>query len=169
VSTARSTSSATSTAAAPGLIGRAAWDDVVLQEWTGTVRAGLNDSAIGALARPALARGAQPWLFAPWADDDAGFEHNTTWFANTFAFTSVGMGIPVVPMGIAWADARQRRPALALHASDGHHPSRAGSFLTACVVLAQLGLGDPRTSTYDGGLDPADAAFLKAVAAEFIP
>jgi hypothetical protein len=75
------------------------------------------------------------------------------------------LGAEVAPVGLAWAEALQRRPGLELWKSDGAHPSKIGSYLAACVFYAILTGRDPTESDFTGDLDAADAWFLQDVAA----
>jgi hypothetical protein len=87
------------------------------------------------------------------------------------AYETVGRqtGTPVAPAGLAWARVHAADPGLALWGGDGVHPSRAGSFLAACVLYASLTRRDPTRSDFDGGLDERVAAELKAAAAATVP
>jgi len=44
----------------------------------------------------------------------------------------------VAPVGVAWRMTREAHPQLTLHASDGSHPTPAGTYLTACVFYGVL-------------------------------
>jgi len=44
----------------------------------------------------------------------------------------------VIPVGLAWALARQYRPDIELYDTDGSHPSTLGSYLSACVIYGVL-------------------------------
>ncbi len=48
------------------------------------------------------------------------------------------LGADLAPVGQAWADARGQLPELVLHEADGSHPTPAGSYLSACVLLETL-------------------------------
>jgi hypothetical protein len=78
------------------------------------------------------------------------------------------LGAAVVPVGLTWAQAIRRRPDLNLWESDGQHPTKLGSYLAACVFYAALTHRDPRDSTFNAGLTPADARFLQHTAAEVV-
>jgi hypothetical protein len=58
----------------------------------------------------------------------------------TYAYDSVArdVGAILAPVGIAWQKVRQENPAIALYAADGSHPSPAGSYLIACVLVGSL-------------------------------
>lgn len=72
----------------------------------------------------------------------------------------------LAPVGRAWATAMRREPGLELWAPDGYHPTRAGSYLTACVFYALLTRRDPSASRYTGGLDRGAARRLQRIAHE---
>jgi hypothetical protein len=135
------------------------WDAVVLQEQT--TLANSSPSVVGQESVPAAlrlhqfaaARGAQTVIFMNWpwryrGDLAEQLDH-----------------VLVAPVGPAASEASRRRPDLNLLDDDGHHPSRAGSYLAACVLYAALTGRDPRASTFTAGLRRADARFLQQVAA----
>src|SRR6185437_5431496 len=70
---------------------------------------------------------------------------------------------PIAPVGMAWAEALRRRPAIDLWLADDHHPSLLGSYLAACVFYSLLYHRDP-SSSYTAGLSRSDAQFLQQVA-----
>jgi hypothetical protein len=74
----------------------------------------------------------------------------------------------VAPVGLAWAAALRDRPDLDLWRRDGHHPTRAGSFLAACVFYRELTGRDPLGSDYFAGLAEDDARFLQRVAGDTV-
>ena len=66
-------------------------------------------------------------------------------------YQSVGQEIDakVLPVGLAFAESYKRRPDILLHnAHDGSHPSLYGTYLAACVLLAQLYGLNPIGNTY---------------------
>jgi hypothetical protein len=48
------------------------------------------------------------------------------------------LGLTVAPVGMAWAKVREKDSGMALHLSDGSHPTPTGSYLAACVLLDTL-------------------------------
>lgn len=87
----------------------------------------------------------------------------------------------IVPVGPAWARARELRPDLELYDPDHHHPSAIGTYLTACVfygvLTGQSPVGLPsRLTTIDQNgellylniLTAGDAQFCQRVAEEII-
>ena len=80
--------------------------------------------------------GAKPAFLMTWAYQDR--PPMTAELAE--AYTSVGNDNDalVIPVGLAFAAAVERRPELALHMDDKRHPTLAGTFLAACTVHAAL-------------------------------
>lgn len=70
----------------------------------------------------------------------------------------------VIPAGLAFARSLSRRPELALHVPDRSHPSLAGTYLAACVVMASVYRRSPVGNAYRAGLDDGTAAFLQTIA-----
>lgn len=67
------------------------------------------------------------------------------------------------PVGLAWRAVRAERPDLVLYRNDRSHPSRAGSYLAACVIYATM-LGRDYQSNYTADLDPMLCEYLQQVA-----
>lgn len=84
------------------------------------------------------------------------------------AYTSIGreIGAAVAPAGLAWERALAGEGgdgAPVLHDKDGSHPTRAGSYLAACVLLRTLaGVAAPEVEV--DGLEAGAAAVLRRVA-----
>jgi hypothetical protein len=57
---------------------------------------------------------------------------------DSYAAAAAAADAPALPAGVAWAAAWKRKSGLALHARDGLHPSRLGTYLAALVVYAGL-------------------------------
>jgi prepilin-type N-terminal cleavage/methylation domain-containing protein len=77
------------------------------------------------------------------------------------------------PVGEAWRMAREERPDLTLHRSDGNHASESGGYLTACVFyslihrVSPVGLsGTLETPVGTVSVGSDDARFLQRVAWE---
>ena len=160
------------------LIAGERWDAVVLQEqsaipaWPADREAFMFPAA-RALARMAEDRGAQPVLYMTWGyrAGDQNFSASDSYEAMqarvAAGYRELGgrLGAPVAPVGLAWRRALRERPGAQLWHADGHHPSRAGSYLAASVLYARLTERDPRHSGFTGGLERAEARWLRAVAA----
>lgn len=88
-------------------------------------------------------------------------------------YTTVGNEISalVIPVGLAFQNAYEQRPELALHVDyDGSHPTPEGTYLAAATVFAALYdtsvVGNPYT--YYGRISEDDAAFLQQVAEDTV-
>lgn len=110
------------------------WDAVVMQQGPSVLpesRAKLCFYA-KAFADEARARGARPYLFMVWPRRGSGL----TEVINAYAAAAAAADATLLPAGAAWGAALQRMPSLPLHAWDGLHPSRLGTYLAALVVYA---------------------------------
>ena len=88
-------------------------------------------------------------------------------------YTSVGkeIGATVIPVGLAFAEARRQRPDIALQQDYDHsHPTLAGTYLASAVTYATLYGGNPVGLAYDyyGRLPADQTAFLQKVAEETV-
>lgn len=130
------------------------WDYVVLQEQSllgATVIDGepvVSDPArifwpyARRFAEEARAAGAEPLFYLTWARKN----RPEAQAALTHAYMTVARetGARVVPVGLAWKDARRLHPDVELFDEDGSHPSPAGTYLAASVFFATL-FGAPST------------------------
>ena len=82
----------------------------------------------------ARSRGARPRLLMVWAAGRFGLQE----VIDSYAAAAAAADAPALPAGVAWAAAWKRKPSLALHARDGLHPSKLGTYLAALVVYAGL-------------------------------
>ena len=82
----------------------------------------------------ARSRGAKPRLLMVWSAGRFGLQE----VIDSYAAAAAAANAPALPAGAAWAAAWKRKPGLALHARDGLHPSRLGTYLAALVVYAGL-------------------------------
>ena len=82
----------------------------------------------------ARSRGAKPRLLMVWSAGRFGLQE----VIDSYAAAAAAADAPALPAGVAWAAAWKRKPGLALHARDGLHPSRLGTYLAALVVYAGL-------------------------------
>jgi hypothetical protein len=117
------------------------------------------------------ATGAKTVLYMTWAKhEDGQFITEATRFVQDVLLvryydqSGQAIGARVAPVGRAWERAL-RDHTVVLHASDGSHPTEAGTYLAACVFYATL-TGKSPLGLGDGGLqvDAAQAAFLQQVA-----
>jgi hypothetical protein len=109
---------------------------------------------------------AAPIYFMSWAYEDK--PEMTAQLAAAYTEAGNATDALVIPAGLAFAKALNKRPSLGLYAPDKRHPSLAGSYLAACTVFASLYGKSPEGNSYDAGLDPSLAAFLQSVAWETV-
>jgi hypothetical protein len=131
------------------------WDYVVLQEQS--LRPLTNRDLMFEYAAKLDAeikkQGASTLLYQTWARQDAPEKQEEL----SKAYLDLGKELKarVSPVGAAWERALKEDPRLMLHVADKSHPSKAGTFLAACVFYAVLYGKSPE------GL-PGDAAGLGA-------
>lgn len=68
------------------------------------------------------------------------------------------------PVGMVFRYIRLYNPSLELYDSDESHPSPAGSYAAACSFYTTFLRKDPELITFDNGLNPTDAAFIRQAA-----
>lgn len=73
-------------------------------------------------------------------------------------------GSQVSPVGIAWQIVRRERPDIELYGKDAHHPSYAGSYLSAVVAYLTVYRTPFGDNPINGKLDAATAAYLRDAA-----
>lgn len=106
--------------------------------------------------------GAQPILFMTWAYADK--PEMTQRLADVYTAAGNANDALVIPAGLAFARARTQRPEISLHVPDKSHPSLAGTYLAACVVMASVYRRSPIGNKYHADLNDKTAAFLQDVA-----
>ena len=108
--------------------------------------------------------GAQPVVFMAWADRDR--PERMPQIAEAYTVAGNAAGAFVIPAGLAFARAREQRPALELHVEDNRHPNLAGTYLAAVMTYTALFGVSPIGNRYTAGLDAETAEFLQRVAWE---
>lgn len=152
---------------------RERWDYVVLQEhsmlgWA--YREGeemINDSAYFwqslQLFAPKIRRaGAIPVLYLTWARRSKPEAQAELDYA--YATPARELKARVAPVGRAWLTVRTQKPELELFAADGSHPSLAGSYLAACVLLNTVVESKCESLPAPAGVEADDAAALQSAA-----
>lgn len=74
----------------------------------------------------------------------------------------------VSPVGVAWKYVRDNYPVINLYQQDGSHPSLTGSYLAACVFYTSLFHKSSVGSTYNPGIDHADALLIQQIASAIV-
>lgn len=111
-------------------------------------------------------RGATPMLFMTWA-----YKHRPEMIKQiepAYIELARALKVTLVPVGSAFDRSLTARPELDLHAADGIHPSRAGTYLAACVFYRMLYKESPVGLYYKMGLAPETAEFLQGIAEETV-
>jgi hypothetical protein len=110
--------------------------------------------------------GVRPVLFMSWAYKDK--PEMTAQLAEQYTIAGNANDALVIPAGLAFAKAVERRPALELYQPDKRHPSPAGTYLAAVTTYAAIWRKSPVGNTYTAGLDRETAAFLQTVAWDIV-
>jgi hypothetical protein len=71
-------------------------------------------------------------------------------------------------VGSAWKYVRDNYPSINLYASDGSHPSLAGTYLSACIFYSSLFRKSSIGAPYSAGLDASIASILQQVASQTV-
>jgi len=154
-------------------IGLGGWDVVVLQQGPSATE-----------GRPSLLEysqrfdeevsgtGGRTALYMVWPSEARSFDFDGVSESYTMAAQQIG-GL-LYPVGEAWRLAWQRDPSIELYGPDGFHPSQAGTYVAALVMLQQLTghspIGLPATFALRSGptvsIPGETAAILQEAAAE---
>ncbi len=110
--------------------------------------------------------GAEPLLFMSWAYQDK--PEMTEQLAVEYIKAGKENNALVVPAGYAFAKSIAKRPELNLYMPDKRHPSLAGTYLAAAVVMASVYKRSPVGNSYTAGLPAEVATHLQNVAWETV-
>jgi hypothetical protein len=110
--------------------------------------------------------GAKPILFMTWAYADK--PEMTQQLAEEYTKAGNANDALVIPAGLAFAKAIAKKPGIGMYAADKRHPSRLGTYLSACTIYAALYNKSPVGLSYTFGIDPETAKFLQEVAWETV-
>ena len=108
--------------------------------------------------------GAKPILFMTWAYADK--PEMTQQLAEEYTIAGNTNDALVIPAGLAFAKAIAKKPGIQLYVADKRHPSKLGTYLSACTIYAALYNKSPAGLSYTFGIDPETASFLQEVAWE---
>ena len=156
------------------------WDLIVLQEQSdypavAAQRQELVYPAVRLLKDKVLESGATPVLFMTWGRREGLPEAGLKTYAEMQAQVEAGymeianeLKLMVVPVGIAWQNTIAQKPQLELWQSDGIHPTREGTYLSACVFYAAFFRQSPVGLTHRAELPEETANLLQAVAAKTV-
>jgi hypothetical protein len=110
--------------------------------------------------------GARPILFMSWAYRDR--PEMTELLAREYRAVGAAIDAPVIPAGLAFANALAQRPDIRLHQDDLRHPTMRGTYLAACTVFAATTGRSPVGNPYTAGIDAQIAHFLQTIAWETV-
>ena len=74
----------------------------------------------------------------------------------------------VSPVGALWHYLRDHHPEIELYASDGSHPSLAGSYAAACSFYSVLFQKNPRNITFNPGVEEGQAESIRIAASKVV-
>jgi hypothetical protein len=106
--------------------------------------------------------GTKPVFFMSWAYAD--MPEMTAQLADAYTTAGNDSNAFVIPAGLAFAKAIERKPGLNLYVADKRHPSLAGTYLAAATTYGALFRKSPIGLTYTAGLDQETAALLQTTA-----
>lgn len=151
------------------------WDYVVMQEQSKEPtyeRAFIEANVFPAAAsldslRRLYAPKGKSVFYMTWGRDNDTFLDMQQKLAETYLEMARRQDALCAPVGIAWKRVRAERPDLKLHTRDTSHPTKLGSYLTACVFYALFSEKTFKSDYYDG-LPEADACYLQRIAQEVV-
>lgn len=149
---------------------RKRWDYVILQDrhaYPLMNVEGMKKAAVQ-LCKTIRKAGAEPMLYMTWAPEDGHRDYKRfrrlvkdrydyqEKIASVYEYLSDVTGAPVIPVGLAFQEARDTYPGIRLNDVDKYHPSRYGTYLAACTIYSSLFLESPEGE--DSGKAPARTA-----------
>ena len=146
------------------------WDSVILLDSTqGPIHPVLGPQFRAAAAKNAAivrSHGAQPLFYITWAYRNR--PEMTELLADAIISAANDQGALAIPTGLAFALVMDRDPETPLYIEDNRHPTFAGTYLQACVIIASLfGLKATDIGT-DNGVEPGLARRLREAAQETV-
>lgn len=115
-----------------------------------------------------------PWAFEDgtlWLQggSDTYFDMQQKIYDNALKFADE-IGLVIAPVGWAWNEVLKTKikELHYLHLSDYNHPSKRGSYLTACVLYATIFKEELKEINYYAGLPDEEAKYFQSVASEIV-
>jgi len=106
--------------------------------------------------------GIEPVLMMTWAYKDK--PEMTRQLAKEYTLAGNKNDILVTPVGLAYKNSMKAYPEINLYHPDNRHPSKAGTYLSACVMFASMFKISPIGNTYTFDLDKNTALNLQKIA-----
>jgi hypothetical protein len=140
------------------------WDVVVLQEQSSrpVTEPGMVETQVRRFAAAAREAGADVVLFQTWARVSEPESEGSR--AASYRRIADAVSAKIAPVGAAWSLARAEHPGIPLHAADGLHASRDGSYLAAAVLVGVLADRSPVGAAAATLGEPDSARVLQALA-----
>ena len=88
----------------------------------------------------------------------------TSQLAKEYTVAGNKNNVLVIPVGLAYANSTRIHPEIDLYTSDRRHPSKAGTYLSACVMFASVFQTSPVGNYYTFDLDKNIAQNLQKIA-----
>jgi hypothetical protein len=140
------------------------WDVLVLQEQSSRLLAdpGQTERYLRLFAEAARDAGTEVILLQTWVRAEMPEAHERQ--RESYRKVARAVNVRLAPIGDAWTRARTELPGVALHDADGLHASRAGTYLTAAMLVGMLAGRSPEPARPLASGDPASAEKLRALA-----
>lgn len=123
---------------------------------------------------------AEPMFYMTWGrrDGDQGnapyfpvlgtYEGMDSMLCLRYTYMAAAYDASLCPVGRVWRYLHDNNPDIDLYASDGSHPSLAGSYAAACAFYTLIFHRDPTAIAFDAGLDASTAATIRYAVYEVV-
>lgn len=98
---------------------------------------------------------------------DLDYDQMTNQIDTGYTYTSAILNIPRVPVGKVWQSFREKNPDVNLYDKDNAHPSKFGSYLTACSFYAAI-FGESPEGAITNSIKSDIAISLQKAAADYV-
>ena len=140
------------------------WDVLVLQEQSSRLLAdpARTERYLRLFVEAAREKGTEVILLQTWVRAETPELHERQ--RESYRRVAKAVNVRLGPVGDAWNRARAELSGVTLHDPDGLHASRAGTYLTAAVLVGMLGGRSPEATGPLASGDPASAKALRELA-----
>ena len=144
------------------------WDVLVLQEQSSRLLAdpARTERYLRLFVEAAREKGTEVILLQTWVRVETPELHERQ--RESYRRVAKAVNVKLAPIGDAWSSARTELPGVALHDPDGLHASRAGTYLTAAMLVGILAGRSPEAARPLASGDPPAAEELRAIAGRTI-
>ncbi|MEX1132776.1 MAG: PKD domain-containing protein [Flavobacteriales bacterium] len=178
----------TTNATTQTLIAQGNWDHVVLQEQSQVPSFPPAQVAVDCLPYAAALvdaiRGPSPCaetvFYMTWGRENGDAQNCATWppvcsydgmqqrLRDSYLQMAMDNSAECAPVGVAWKRVREEYPGIQLYATDGSHPSVAGTYLVACTMYSTFFRRSSAGASFNSSLDASTAATLQAMASAVV-